>query len=62
MGFFKIQEHEPIRVQKLNALEFRLGEVEALPPGGGGGAILQIDGGDAGNTGTPYVAVDGGSA
>jgi hypothetical protein len=62
MGFFKHQETEPSRVQKLNALEFRVGEIEALPPGSGGGAILYIDGGDAGNTGVPYIAIDGGGA
>jgi hypothetical protein len=30
--------------------------------GGGGGTTLEIDGGDAYNSGVPYIAVDGGSA
>ena len=59
MGFFKHHENEPIRVQKLNAVEFR---VSTLESGGVGGTILWIDGGDANNTGAPYVAIDGGSA
>jgi len=29
---------------------------------GGGGAILAIDGGDASNTGDPYLELDGGTA
>jgi hypothetical protein len=58
MGYFKNPEHEPIRVQKLNSLEARVATVETS----GGGATLIIDGGDAFNTGTAYVAVDGGSA
>lgn len=40
-----------------------LPELSALTTGGGGtSAILEIDGGDATNTGTPYVSIDGGSA
>lgn len=30
--------------------------------GGGGGTSLEIDGGDSGNSGTPYIAIDGGSS
>ena len=61
MGYFRNREHEPIRVRKLNLLEMRVATVEA-GGGGGGGAILDIDGGDASNTGTPYIELDGGSA
>ena len=59
MGYFKNPEHEPTRVQKLNSLEQRVSVVEA---GGGGGSTLIIDGGTASNSGTAYMAVDGGGA
>lgn len=59
MGLFKHNEVEVVRVPKLNQLDERLIVVES---GGGGGAILYIDGGDAYSGGTPYVAIDGGSA
>jgi hypothetical protein len=36
--------------------------VKTLQDGGVGGTTLFIDGGDATNTGTPYIAIDGGSA
>lgn len=61
MGYFKNPEHEPIRVQKLNSLEQRVTAVETSG-GGGSGASMEIDGGNATNSGTAYVAVDGGSA
>lgn len=60
MGYFKNPEHEPTRVQKLNSLELRVQAVEA--GGGGGGSVLVIDGGNASNTGTGYIEVDGGGA
>lgn len=59
MGYFKNPEHEPIRVQKLNSLELRVQAVEA---GGGGGSSVDIDGGNATNSGTAYLTLDGGSA
>lgn len=60
MGYFKNPEHEPIRVQKLNSLEQRVSTVETT--GGGGGSTLIIDGGDASNSGSGYIEVDGGGA
>ena len=55
---FRHQEPETVRVPKLN-------KVVALAEAGGsggGGTTLEIDGGDAYNSGVPYIAVDGGSA
>lgn len=58
MTTFKPNERDVVRVPKLNQLVVRVDAIEA----DGGDTTLEIDGGDASNSGTPYIAIDGGSA
>ena len=59
MATFKHNEAETVRVPKLNDMDTRLTAVETS---GGGGAILEIDGGDAYSSGAPDITLDGGDA
>lgn len=59
---FRHQEPETVRVPKLNKVVALAEAGGSGGGGGGGGTTLEIDGGDAYNSGVPYIAVDGGSA
>jgi hypothetical protein len=64
---FRHQEPEVVRVPKFNRLgKTVMGIIDGTIPieggGGGGGTTLEIDGGEADNTGIPYIFVDGGEA